>query len=177
MKKSLLLISAFAFSGCAMFLDRAPNYAGNAMDSTANRGTDVALDSAENKARSSGESAPHEEAMHSTDKVTRKVDDDDVLVKQGSDFVVGKAMGAQILIVKTGSKVDAAGAEVIQIRPAKKGDLKVGTDVYFTTARGDVRRAGWTMGAVTDNAALGDGKVAVGPEAELLWDGQVAVKR
>jgi hypothetical protein len=177
MRLSFAAALAFATLGCSMFADRAPGYAGHAMDSAANRATDTAIDTATDKARRAAEGGSSENRPNPGEKVTRKLDDDDVLIKQGGDYLVGKALGSQVLVVRTGQKVDAAGQEVVPVKRASKGDLKVGRDAFFTTARGDVRRASWTPGAVTDDGTLGDGTVAVGPEAGLLWEGQVAVKR
>ncbi len=163
-------------SGCSMFMDRAPGYAGHAMDSAAYRATDMAVDAAAQKAQRAAEGGSDSRASPE-EKVTRKLDDDDVLLKQGGDYLVGKKLGSQVLIVRTGQKVEAAGQEVIPVKRASKRDLKVGKDVYFTTAKGDVRRASWTPGPVTDDGTLGEGTVSVGPESGLLWEGQVAVPR
>jgi hypothetical protein len=175
MSRRLLLACALALPGCALFLERAPDYAANAMDDAAGRTTSAALDRAESSAR--GERSGDAEEGSAAEKVTRKLDGDDVLVKTGNDFEVGKAIGGQVLIVKTGQKIDPAGREIIPVRPAKKGDLTVGAEVFFTPAKGDVRRAAWSPGTITDTASAGEGTIGVGPESDIEWDGQVAVKR
>ncbi|MFN7132441.1 MAG: hypothetical protein ACK4N5_10175 [Myxococcales bacterium] len=165
----------FALGGCAMLAERAPDYAANAMDQTAYRATGAALDTAESGVRNAGSGSSDEGSQ--PEKITRKVDDDDVLVNQDGTYMVGKRLGSHILLVSTGQKIPAEGAEVIAVRRAKKGDLKIGSDVYFTTSRGDVRRAHWMSGAVTDDARVGKGFVAAGSETDLEWDGQVVVKK
>lgn len=175
----LLLISALAVSltGCSIIKERAPDYAVNALDQTAYRATNVALDGAESSVRNAGSSSSSDDRADESQKVTRKLDNDDVLVKQGDDYLVGKRVGDMVLLVASGKKISPEGVEVINVRRAKKSDLKIGNDVFFTSSRGDVRRGTWSFGAVTDDAQLGDGFVAAGSETELLWDGQVAVRR
>jgi hypothetical protein len=179
MRFILFVVAALlALPGCHLFLERAPDYAVNAMDSTADRTTNVVLDKAEDAARNPSQGEERDDTEEATgEKVTRTLDNDDVLLKQGNDYLVGKLIGKQVLLVRTGQKVDAAGQEVIPVRRAKKGDLKVGQDAWFTTAKGDVRRAAWATGAVTDDASLGDGTVGIGPETGILWESQVAVRR
>lgn len=76
------------------------------MDSAAYRATGMAVDAAAQKAQRAAEGGS-DSAASPEEKVTRKLDDDDVLIQQGGDYLIGKSLGSQVLIVRTGQKVDA----------------------------------------------------------------------
>jgi hypothetical protein len=155
-------------------VDATGSVAGNAVSNAGNRATDTAI----NKAASSAESKPQSSAPAPTAAPAGRValESDDVLVKDGETYVVGKVLsndGAgsfNVLVIADGRKLLTH--DVLKVRTLSKTEAKLGADVYYSQDD-NVRKGRWAKGSVTDTKKLGQNRLDVGAAADLDLGSQI----